>query len=111
MRIVEELERASRFQGRMSVIMVDIDHFKKMNDEFGHLLGDEMLRSVSTILKQQLRKMDMVCRYGGDEFAIVGAETTGERAVRGAGKLRRQVGNHFFPGGPRPVTISCGVAD
>ena len=111
MRIVEELERAGRFQGRMSVIMVDIDHFKKMNDEFGHLLGDEMLRSVSSILKQQLRKMDMVCRYGGDEFAIVVPETTGESAMRVAEKLRRQVETHFFPGVPRPVTISCGVAD
>src|SRR6266404_3117344 len=111
MRIVEELERAARFQGRMSVIMVDIDHFKKMNDEFGHLLGDEMLRAVSNILKQQLRKMDMVCRYGGDEFAIVVPETTGESAVRVAEKLRRQVETHFFPGVPRPVTISCGVAD
>ena len=111
MRIVEELERASRFQGRMSVIMVDIDHFKKMNDEFGHLLGDEMLRAVSSILKQQLRKMDMVCRYGGDEFAIVVPETTGESAMRVAEKLRRQVETHFFPGVPRPVTISCGVAD
>ncbi len=111
MRIVEELERAARFQGRMSVIMVDIDHFKKMNDEFGHLLGDEMLRAVSNILKQQLRKMDMVCRYGGDEFAIVVPETTGESAVRVAEKLRRQVETHYFPGVPRPVTISCGVAD
>jgi two-component system cell cycle response regulator len=111
MRIVEELERAGRFQGRMSLIMVDIDHFKKMNDEFGHLLGDEMLRTFSSILKQQLRKMDMVCRYGGDEFAIVVPETTGESAVRVAEKLRRQVETHFFPGVPRPVTISCGVAD
>lgn len=111
MRIVEELERAGRFQGRMSIIMVDIDHFKKMNDEFGHLLGDEMLRAVSSILKQQLRKMDMVCRYGGDEFAIVVPETTGESAVRVADKLRRHVETHFFPGVPRPVTISCGVAD
>ena len=111
MRIVEELERAGRFQGRMSVIMVDIDHFKKMNDEFGHLLGDEMLRAVSSILKQQLRKMDMVCRYGGDEFAIVVPETTGESAMRVAEKLRRHVETHFFPGVPRPVTISCGVAD
>jgi diguanylate cyclase (GGDEF)-like protein len=111
MRIVEELERAGRFQGRMSVIMVDIDHFKKMNDEFGHLLGDEMLRAVSSILKQQLRKMDMVCRYGGDEFAIVVPETTGESAMRVAEKLRRQIETHFFPGVPRAVTISCGVAD
>jgi len=111
MRLVEELERASRFQGRMSLIMLDIDNFKRMNDEFGHLLGDEMLRAVSTILKQQLRKMDMVCRYGGDEFAIVVPETAGESAMRVAEKLRRQVETHFFPGVPRPVTISCGVAD
>ncbi|HZD95032.1 MAG TPA: diguanylate cyclase, partial [Candidatus Sulfotelmatobacter sp.] len=111
MRIVEELERAGRFQGRMSLIMIDIDHFKKMNDEFGHLLGDEMLRAVSSILKQQLRKMDMVCRYGGDEFAIVVPETTGESAMRVAEKLRRQIETHDFPGVPRPVSISCGVAD
>jgi diguanylate cyclase (GGDEF)-like protein len=111
MRIGEELERAGRFQGRMSAIMVDIDHFKKLNDEFGHLLGDEILRSVAGILKQQLRKMDMVCRYGGDEFAILVPETTGENAVRVAEKLRRQIEAHPFPGVPRPVTISCGVAD
>ncbi len=110
MRIVEELERAGRFQGRISVIMVDIDQFKKLNDEFGHLLGDEVLRSVSSILKQQLRKMDLVCRYGGDEFAIVAPETAGENAMRVAEKLRRQIESHHFPGVPRPVTISCGVA-
>lgn len=111
MRIAEELERSSRFQSRMSIIMVDIDHFKRLNDEFGHLLGDEVLRSVSSILKQQLRKMDMVCRYGGEEFAIVVPETAGENAMRVAEKLRRQVEMHDFPGVPRPVTISCGVAD
>jgi len=111
MRVVEELERAGRFQGRMSIIMVDIDNFKRLNDEFGHLLGDEVLRSVSTIMKQQLRKVDLVCRYGGEEFAIVVAETSGENALRVAEKLRRQVEGHHFPGVPRPVTISCGVAD
>jgi diguanylate cyclase (GGDEF)-like protein len=111
MRVVEELERAGRFQGRMSIIMVDIDNFKRLNDEFGHLLGDEVLRSVSTILKQQLRKVDMVCRYGGEEFAIVVPETSGENALRVAEKLRRHVESHHFPGVPRPVTISAGVAD
>lgn len=111
MRILEELGRAGRFQGKMSVIMVDIDHFKRLNDEFGHLLGDEVLRLVATILKQQLRKSDLVCRYGGEEFAIVVPETTGENALRVAEKLRRQVENHHFPGVPRKVTISCGVAD
>ncbi len=111
MRIVEELERAARFGGRMSVIMMDIDHFKRLNDEFGHLLGDEVLRNVSSILKLQLRKMDMVCRYGGEEFAVVVPETTGENALTVAEKLRRQIETHHFPGVPRPVTISCGVAD
>jgi len=111
MRIAEELERAQRFQGRMAVIMIDIDHFKRINDEFGHLLGDEVLRAVSMILKQQLRKMDMVCRYGGEEFAVVVPETTGENALSVAEKLRRQVEAFDFPGVPRPVTISCGVAD
>lgn len=111
MRLMEELERAGRFQGRISIIMADIDHFKRLNDEFGHLLGDEVLRGVSSIFKQQLRKMDMVCRYGGDEFTIVAPETSGENAQRVAEKLRRQIEQHHFPGVPRPVTISCGVAD
>lgn len=111
MRIGEELERAARFQGRMAVIMVDIDLFKQLNDEFGHLLGDEVLRSVAIVLKQQLRKVDMVCRFGGEEFAIVLPETSGENAATVAEKLRRHIANFPFAGVPRPVTISCGVAD
>jgi diguanylate cyclase (GGDEF)-like protein len=111
MRVLEELERAQRFQGRLSIIMVDIDRFKKLNDEFGHLLGDEVLRSVSSILKQQLRKIDVVCRYGGEEFAIVVPEVTSETALHIADKLRRQIESFDFPGVPRAVTISCGVAD
>src|SRR5437588_8033664 len=106
MRIAEDLERASRFMARMAVIMVDIDHFKRLNDEFGHLLGDEVLRDVSNILKQQLRKVDMVCRYGGEEFAVIVPETTGANALAVAEKLRRHIETHPFPGVPRPVTIS-----
>lgn len=111
MRIVEELERASRFQGRVAVIMVAIDHFNRLNDEFGHLLGDEVLRCVASILKQQMRKVDMVCFYRGEAFAIVVPETSADNASTVAEKLRRQIELHPFPGVPRPVTISCGVAE
>src|SRR5205823_11898301 len=106
MRIAEELERASRFLGRMSVIMVDIDHFKRLNDEFGHLLGDEVLRGVSNILKQQLRKLDMVASFGGEEFAVIVADTTGVNALAVAEKLGRQDEAHPFPAVPAPVTSS-----
>jgi diguanylate cyclase (GGDEF)-like protein len=111
MRLVEELERAGRFQGRIAIIMADIDHFKRLNDDFGHLLGDEVLRSVASILRQHLRKMDLVCRYGGDEFAIVAPETSGANAIRVAEKLRRRVETHVYPGVSRPVTVSFGVAE
>lgn len=111
MRLVEELERASRFNGRMSLISADIDFFKSLNDVFGHDMGNEVLRSVSTILKQQMRKMDIVCRFSDDHFLIIVPETTADSAVRVAEKLRRAIEVQDFPGISRPVTISCGVAD
>lgn len=110
-RIAEEISRASRHQLVFSVIMMDIDHFKQLNDEFGHLLGDEVLRQVSEILNQQLRKSDVLSRYGGEEFAIITPETSAENALAVADKLREVIESWHFPGVPRPVTISAGVAD
>ena len=110
LRIEEEVERARRFDSGMAVIMVDIDQFKRLNDEFGHLLGDEVLRQVSSIFSQQLRKIDVVCRYGGEEFAILLSQTNLQHAMGVAEKLRRLVESWQFPGVPRPVTISAGVA-
>lgn len=110
LRIQEELERARRFESGMAVIMVDIDQFKRLNDEFGHLLGDEVLRQVSSIFSQQLRKIDVVCRYGGEEFAILLSQTSQQHALGVAEKLRRMVDSWQFPGVPRSVTISAGVA-
>jgi diguanylate cyclase (GGDEF)-like protein len=110
LRIMEELERARRYGTGMAVIMADIDQFKRLNDEFGHLLGDEVLRQVSSLFHQQLRKIDVVCRYGGEEFAILLTQTNAQQAVAIAEKLRRLVESWQFPGVPRTVTISAGVA-
>src|SRR5207237_5641661 len=110
LRISEEIERARRYGTGLAVIMVDIDNFKKLNDEFGHLLGDEVLRQVSSLFHQQVRKMDVVCRYGGEEFAILLSQTNAEQALGVAEKLRRLVETWQFPGVPRPVSISAGAA-
>ena len=110
-RLVEELGRAARYQNPLSLLMIDIDHFKKINDEFGHLLGDEVLRQVSALFRAQLRKADIICRYGGEEFVILLPETSGEDARAAADKVRRVIEGHAFPGVPRPVTISAGVAE
>jgi len=110
MRILEEIDRARRFNHGMAIVMVDIDQFKRLNDEFGHLLGDEVLRQVSSIFHQQLRKIDVVCRFGGEEFAILLSQTSSQHAFAVAEKLRRMVESWQFPGVPRPVTISAGTA-
>jgi diguanylate cyclase (GGDEF)-like protein len=109
-RIMEEIERARRYGSGMAVIMADIDQFKKLNDEFGHLLGDEVLRQVSSLFHQNLRKIDVVCRYGGEEFALLLSQTNAPQAVTVAEKLRKLVQGWEFPGVPRTVTISAGVA-
>ena len=81
-----------------------------MNDEFGHLLGDEVLRQVSSLFHQQLRKIDVVCRYGGEEFAILLSQITTQQALAIGEKLRRLVESFQFPGVPRTITISAGIA-
>jgi diguanylate cyclase (GGDEF)-like protein len=110
-RILEEVERARRYKTKLSVVMLDIDGFKPLNDEFGHLLGDEVLKQLSAVFVQHTRKSDVVCRFGGDEFAILLPETSSERASAVADKLRRIISVREFPGVPRPVTISTGIAE
>jgi diguanylate cyclase (GGDEF)-like protein len=110
MRIQEEIQRAGRYESELSVVMLDLDHFKRLNDEFGHLLGDEVLRQMSVIFQNHLRKGDVVCRYGGEEFALLLPNTSTENAVEVAEKLRRTVETWHFPGVARPVTLSAGIA-
>jgi len=110
LRIMEEIERARRYGTGMAVIMADIDQFKRLNDEFGHVLGDEVLRQVSSLFNQQLRKIDVVCRYGGEEFGILLTQTTAAQALTVGEKLRKIVAAWQFPGVPQTVTISAGAA-
>jgi diguanylate cyclase (GGDEF)-like protein len=110
LRFMEEIERARRYGTGMAVIMADIDQFKRLNDEFGHVLGDEVLRQVSSLFHQQLRKIDVVCRYGGEEFGILLTQTDAQQALSVADKLRKMVAGWQFPGVPRTVSISAGTA-
>jgi diguanylate cyclase (GGDEF)-like protein len=110
-RLIDEVTRAARYGGGVSVLMIDLDHFKRINDDFGHLLGDDVLRAVSAIFVRQLRKVDVVCRYGGEEFAVVLPATQGASAAAVADKLRRAVANAQFAGVSYPVTVSIGVAE
>jgi diguanylate cyclase (GGDEF)-like protein len=96
----QELNRARRHQLRVSVVMIDIDHFKKFNDTYGHPAGDFILRSIARLLKENIRKIDLAARYGGEEFCLVLVETNKKAAGVAAEKVRRLVEAHHF-GSPR----------
>ena len=110
------LLRAQATQQALSVAIFDIDHFKKLNDTYGHLAGDQVLRGVSRILMSQLRSEDVPARYGGEEFVVVLPNTTKGQALAMAEKIRRAIEAHSFPnafgngGKVGSVTISGGVA-
>ena len=87
----KEIERAARHHHSLSYIMIDLDNFKTINDTLGHLKGDEVLRSVSRIMRHTVRGTDYVCRYGGDEFAILLLETNREDTIKVIEKLRAAV--------------------
>ncbi len=108
----KEFKRASRYKSIFSLIMLDIDLFKRINDTYGHLFGDEILKDMSSLVKGCLRTMDILARYGGEEFAVLLPETDLEDAVLTAERIRMAVENHDFPqskGKPVRVTVSQGV--
>jgi diguanylate cyclase (GGDEF)-like protein len=109
-----EFKRAERRKQKFALLMIDIDHFKRLNDTFGHHVGDQILRDVTSILMKDMREVDTVARYGGEEFVIILPETTETGAMYVAQRLRRAVEQaKFFAGGPHNVqhlTISIGVA-
>jgi diguanylate cyclase (GGDEF)-like protein len=103
-----ELKRARRYGRSLSLIMLDIDHFKQFNDRFGHLSGDEALRCLAQILRKNSRGVDMVARYGGEEFAIILPETDLPQGSIQAERLRAAAAEQEWP--ESQLTISLGAA-
>lgn len=111
-RLETELSRARRYIIPLSVLMIDIDHFKLINDTYGHPQGDAVLKEVAGMLQRILRNIDLAARYGGEEFVVALPQTTSAGAALAAERLRSKVEEHRFAGFPdtRKVTISVGVA-
>lgn len=111
--IGREYARWRRYGGQLSLAMCDLDLFKRINDEYGHAAGDKVLSSVAGLLRQHIRNCDLLCRLGGEEFAVILPETALEGARIAAEKLRASVAasKFRFKNSPVPVTISIGVAE
>jgi two-component system cell cycle response regulator len=109
-----EVARADRYQNRLSLLMVDVDDFKQINDSYGHVTGDAVLQQIAALFVKGVRAIDFVARYGGEEFAIVLPETEVIGAELVAERLRKQVAGHRFldaAGEPMGhVTVSIGIA-
>ena len=112
-RLQQEWARLLRHGGRLSVIMADLDHFKRVNDEFGHPAGDEVLRQVARLLADGCRESDTPARYGGEEFVVVAPETAARDAADFAERLRTSICARPLEvhGKSLEVTASFGVAD
>ena len=109
-----EWKRAVRFQRKLSLTMIDVDHFKEYNDTFGHLQGDLALKTLGNILKKNLREVDTVARFGGEEFVLLLPDTDKHGAIAVAEKVRMLVQQSNFVTDKnedtRLVTISAGIA-
>ena len=112
-RAEQELHRAHRYGTPLSLFMLDIDHFKNINDRYGHKVGDEVLKALATVSQSTLRNVDLLGRLGGEEFAILLPETTQEDALEAAERLRQTLSATQFPleeGLPVQFAVSIGVA-
>ncbi len=107
----DQLARFERTQREFTLLMMDIDHFKTLNDTYGHITGDEILSGVAQILVHSIRSIDFAARYGGDEFIIILVETSAEHAQKTAERIRSQVENMRYgsTGSTITVTVSIGI--
>lgn len=108
-----EMGRCHRYGRPLSLLMFDVDHFKLINDENGHLAGDYVLKEIAQVVRQRVRKEECFARYGGEEFALVMPESGADKARVFAEKIRKMIEGHAFVFEERKmqITISLGVAD
>ena len=111
-RLEEEISRNKRLESNLSCLFIDIDHFKIINDSFGHDVGDQVLRKVAELLRAQLRSIDVVARYGGEEFAILLGQSGREKAIEIAERIRSIIAETTFKDGANKIniTVSVGVS-
>jgi two-component system cell cycle response regulator len=111
-RLIEEFSRAERYSAPLSCIMFDIDHFKKINDHYGHRIGDIVLREIAQLIKRHTRTSDLCARYGGEEFILLLPQTPMKGAMMEAERLRKIVKEHQFKQlrKGQKVTVSFGIA-
>jgi diguanylate cyclase (GGDEF)-like protein len=107
-----EIQRAERYGKELCILFLDLDRFKNVNDRHGHLVGSQVLRQLSQVLRECIRQVDTLARYGGDEFTILLADTGAAAGLQIAERIRRTVADTRFEGGGEPIrlTISIGVA-
>lgn len=103
-----EIQKSERYNSNLSLIMFDIDHFKKVNDTYGHAVGDSVIMKLANLVKSNIRKSDILARIGGEEFAIIASETSADNAFVLAEKIRKIVQKHRFKHAGK-ITISLGV--
>jgi diguanylate cyclase (GGDEF)-like protein len=114
LRMIEEFDQAQRYQRLFSILMLDVDHFKQFNDTHGHPTGDLILQQFARLIRGNIRKTDICCRYGGEEIAVILPETKLNEAAVLANKLCTGTRNHAFEGANRQklsVTVSIGVTE
>jgi diguanylate cyclase (GGDEF)-like protein len=111
-RLDEELMRATRYDNRISLLILDVDHFKNFNDTYGHPEGDRVLKMVAKLIERSVREVDIVARYGGEEFVVICPEKNGEGSLTPAERIRSSVAEYDFRinGKPAPITVSLGIA-
>ena len=105
-----EVARAQRHKHSLSILMIDVDHFKQYNDRFGHQMGDKLLADIAALFKRTTRSIDYAARYGGDEFLLLLHEVASPEAMQLAARVRQAVAAATFGPGEDKVTVSIGVA-